>query len=134
MSFHKIKKTHQIFIDDTMSLPKETPHSIECSRRSSSSIYPEAEYHLWSGEEIRSFIKNNFDNDVLSSFNKLKAYAFKCDLARYCIMYYYGGLYFDLSIIMENYWEIPLNCRVAAFSGQYKNMPLWTNTQQGWLW
>ena len=134
VTFHSIKKIHQIFIDDTLCLPKKNSYSIECSQQSARDIYPESEYKLWCGQEIRTFIKEKFDNDVLFSFDKLAAYAFKCDLARYCLMYYYGGIYFDLSIIMENYWEIPSHCKVAAFLEQYENMPLWTNTQQSLLW
>ncbi|KAB8123948.1 hypothetical protein D3W54_06740 [Komagataeibacter medellinensis] len=134
MKFHSIKFIHQIFIDDSFSLPKELPSNIIENRQSALDIYPESRYHLWCGAELRSFIEEKFDRDVLESFDKLKAYAFKCDLARYCLLSYYGGIYFDLSIRMQNFWKIPLHCSVAAFLEQYENMPLWVNTQQSLLW
>jgi hypothetical protein len=38
---------------------------------------------------------------VLTAFNDLKPNAFKADLARMCILYLYGGYYFDLGITLH---------------------------------
>jgi hypothetical protein len=57
---------------------------------------PEFKYILYDDDDIKEFIKNNFNNDVLYAFNKLKPGAYKADLFRYCIMYINGGVYLDI--------------------------------------
>ena len=41
-----------------------------------------------------------FDLSVLESFRGLVPYAYKSDLARYCLLYIYGGWYVDLTLKM----------------------------------
>ena len=71
-------------------------------------FYGDEDYHLYCGEELEEIIKSNFDGDVYKSYQKLKPYAYKADLARYCLLYLYGGLYVDLNtrfihILNEDY-------------------------------
>lgn len=54
------------------------------------------EHKLWSDSDIVELLKNSFDNDVLMAYNSVRANAVKSDIARYCILYQYGGWYFDL--------------------------------------
>jgi hypothetical protein len=65
--------------------------------KSITDFYGTEEYHLYCGEELEDIIRNNFDTDVYKSYQKLKPYACKADLARYCLLYLYGGLYSDIS-------------------------------------
>jgi mannosyltransferase OCH1-like enzyme len=90
-------KIHQILISDTNKLPKELPPYAQMCVKSITDFYGTEEYHLYSGEEIEEIIKFNFDNNVYKSYQKLKPYAYKSDLARYCLLYLYGGLYIDLN-------------------------------------
>lgn len=46
-------------------------------------------------------IKNNFDENTLSAFNKLNIGAAKGDFVRYIAMYVYGGVYLDLDASIE---------------------------------
>lgn len=55
-------------------------------------------HRLWVMDDVVYLLKNFFDPPVLEAFNKLKPLAFKADLARYCILYIYGGWYFDLTV------------------------------------
>jgi len=57
---------------------------------------PEFEHHLYDDKMCKEFIKNNFDKEVLESFNKLKPGAYKADLWRYCVLYKNGGIYLDI--------------------------------------
>lgn len=50
-------------------------------------------YFLYDDDECENFIKNNFDNDVLSAYKKIIIGAFKADLWRVCILYQLGGFY-----------------------------------------
>ena len=57
------------------------------------------EHILYDKNDRISFIRENFDDNVLNTYNKLKPGAFKCDLWRYCILYIYGGYYVDLDTL-----------------------------------
>jgi mannosyltransferase OCH1-like enzyme len=59
---------------------------------------PEFDYYLYDDKESLSFIKDNFDDDVIDAFNVLKPSAYKSDLWRYCILYTRGGVYLDIKI------------------------------------
>jgi hypothetical protein len=101
-------KIHQILINDSGKLPKQLPEYAEMCTKSITDFYGTKEYHLYSGEELEEIIQNNFDIDVYKSYQKLKPYAYKADLARYCLLYLYGGLYVDLNtrfihILNEDY-------------------------------
>lgn len=64
-------------------------------------MYSECDYKLYTNNDIKSFLLNFFDKDVFQAYEKCKPYAFKSDLARYCLLYIYGGYYFDISICPE---------------------------------
>ena len=95
-------KIHQIFINDSNKLPEEFPKFHNICYEKIKKIYPNEEYHLYSGEELEIIIKNNFHNDVFIAYKKLRPYAYKADLARLCLLYLYGGLYIDLNIYFIN--------------------------------
>jgi mannosyltransferase OCH1-like enzyme len=95
-------KIHQILINDTNKLPNEFPEFHNICYEQIKKLYPDEEYHLYSGEELEEIIKNNFDTDVFIAYKKLRPYACKADLARYCLLYLYGGLYIDLNVKLIN--------------------------------
>lgn len=57
-----------------------------------------ARYNLWTLEAARAFMLTEFGSSLVRALDSLKAYAYKADLARYCILYIKGGLYVDLSV------------------------------------
>jgi mannosyltransferase OCH1-like enzyme len=64
-------------------------------------LNPDYEYKLFDDNEMRIFIKNNFDERILIAFDMLIAGAFKADLFRYCYLYIKGGCYFDCKSILR---------------------------------
>ena len=48
-------------------------------------------------EDASQLIKNKFPSEVWAAYCALMPCAYQADLARYCILYEYGGLYADLS-------------------------------------
>jgi mannosyltransferase OCH1-like enzyme len=92
---------HQILINSTNTLPI-LPDYIQFCQEQIKKLYPNEEYHLYSGKEIENIIKNNFSKEILTTYHSLKPYAYKADLARYCLLYLYGGLYIDLSLLCLN--------------------------------
>ena len=61
-------------------------------------LIPHNSYCLYNNEMCRTFIKNNFSDCVLSSYDKLNPYAYRSDLARYCLLYELGGWYLDIAL------------------------------------
>jgi hypothetical protein len=131
---HTIERTHQVVIVDGLKLPQHIPGAMRLSLESLQQLYPEAKYHLWSGEELRAFIGDTFRPAVLRAFDTLRPYAYKCDLARYCLLFIQGGMYVDLAVQPLNRWRIPVSCGVAAFSEIYPGMKSWTCTQNSVMW
>ena len=92
---------HQILINSTNTLPK-LPEYIKFCQSQIKNLYPNEEYHLYSGKEIENIIENNFPKEILKVYHSFNPYAYRADLARYCLLYLYGGLYIDLSILCLN--------------------------------
>lgn len=133
-NFHKITHLHQVSIVDGMGLPESFPVSALDNIRSARSLYPSAQYKMWSGNDVRALIYDNFHPEVLEAFDGIRPYAYKCDLARYCILYVHGGIYFDLGIKLLDAWNIPVDFGVASFTEMYPGMDSWTNNQSSLLW
>lgn len=55
-------------------------------------------YRLWDLTSTRDFLTKHYDSSVLDAFEILEPFAFKSDLARYCIINHFGGFYGDLSV------------------------------------
>ena len=51
---------------------------------------------IWWSKDCRGFINDNFNVDVLYSYDTLVPGAFKADLWGYCILYKLGGVYLDI--------------------------------------
>jgi mannosyltransferase OCH1-like enzyme len=67
----------------TKNLPKHMNDTVELLKNTN----PEFEHFLFDDNDCRNFIKNNFNEKVLHTFNKLKPGAYKADLWRYCVLY-----------------------------------------------
>lgn len=55
------------------------------------------EHTLWGDTEIRKLFADHFEPDVLWAYDELIPFSYKADLARYAILYIYGGWYIDVS-------------------------------------
>ena len=73
-------------------------------------LNPEYEYYFFTDIECREFIKTNFDEDVLYTYDMLVPGAYRADLFRYCYMYINGGCYFDHKAILRT----PLHTIIKA--------------------
>ena len=89
------KVIHKIYIDSTMGLDNIDPNVKELFNKIKK-MNPGYELKIWSGEDCRKYLLQNFSQEHLDTFDALKPYAFKADFARYCILYNEGGWYSDL--------------------------------------
>ena len=105
-------RVFQILITEKNSKKPQILRPLENNINSLKSIYPNSEYHIYEDEEIVDVIKENFAKDVIEAYTCLIPFAFKADLARYCLLYKYGGLYSDLSYL--HLGQISLEKRLSA--------------------
>ncbi len=75
---------------------KELSPSIE--KAINTIIFNNSEFNLYiyDDEDCRNFLKKYFIPDVVNAFDSLIPGAYKADLWRYCVLYYYGGIYQDI--------------------------------------
>ena len=76
------------------------PKMAECVEKLKSTN-PAFDHYLYDDADCRSFIEANFDEEVLSAYDKLIPGAYKADLWRYCVLYKNGGIYLDIKFMCE---------------------------------
>ncbi len=64
-------------------------------------LNPEYEYYFFDNNDVKKFIRDNFDEEVLEAYDRLVPGAYKADLFRYCYLYIHGGCYFDNKQILR---------------------------------
>ena len=88
---------HQIAFSTSPELYIPNKHSLTIKKQ-----FGEENYRLWDLEYARDFLKEQYSNSVLSTFDYLKPYAYKSDLIRYCLINTFGGIYADVSVSRLN--------------------------------
>lgn len=88
----------QIFIADG---DGEPPELLAPAMASVQQCFGAYRYTRYGGESLRAFLEQAFDREVVAAYDKLRPYAYKADLGRYCLLYEHGGWYADLSILMR---------------------------------
>lgn len=101
-------------------------------------LNPDWEYHLYDDNEMVSYIKENYGEEMLRYYNKInpKYGAAKADLFRYLLMYLEGGVYLDIKsastiplseIILPDdeyllsYWDLPIQSKLTGNKmGEYQ--------------
>jgi hypothetical protein len=132
--FHEITHLHQIIIVDGYKTPLSFPPQIQVNIDCARTLYPNASYRIWNGEEIREFIRRDFDTDVLWAFDTLAPYSYKCDLGRFCLLFAIGGIYLDLGVRLMGHWRIPTFYGFAAFRDVAFISRSWATIQTGLIW
>ncbi len=127
-------RLHQILVADGYGLPATLPPIIAQNTAALRALYPDAEYRLWDGNALRAMIAENFEPEVLAAFDLLGPYAYKSDLARFCLLYLYGGLYVDLGIRFMNPLRPPMGVGLASFKDNDFMSPSWTAVALGLTW
>jgi hypothetical protein len=125
---------HQVYIADDMALPTRLPAALEENVQSVRSVHPDAEYRMWSGNDIRQFIADVHGQRTLWAFDLLTPYSYKCDLARYCLLDHFGGLYVDLGMRMMSAITPPDHIGIVTFRAPDFATPSWLTMSAGLIW
>jgi len=91
-----MNRLFQIYI--TESPVERLPPVLEEASQELRTVFIDAEYSLWNDASIRAFLAQEFEGDVLKAYDNLIPFAYRSDLARYCLLYHFGGWYADLGI------------------------------------
>ncbi len=83
-------------------LPQRVAENIDSFRRQ----HPGFTHRLFRAEETRAFIAAEYGGEMAATYDALKPYAFKSDLARLCILFRHGGIYADLSVYFLAPWNL----------------------------
>ena len=88
---------------------------------------PDYEYIFHDSEQCLKFIQENFEENVVTAYNKIIPGAYKCDLWRCCVLYIYGGVYADIDtlctgkindLISDNIdFIVPIDLNINPFEG-----------------
>lgn len=109
------KNIFQILIVDRLDQKVEKHKALETNISSLKATYPDAIYQMYGNEELLDFISENFSSDVLHAYRLLVPNAFKADLARYCLLYKFGGLYCDLSYLCLRPIDVDEDTEMVVF-------------------
>lgn len=90
---HKI--IHQIWLQSYNNMPdKLKEYHINCKK-----INNDFKFIFWDDNKIKQLIRQYYDSSYLDIYNSYDTYAQKSDIARYLILYIYGGIYLDTDVI-----------------------------------
>ena len=82
----------QIYINfDKNKIPKDVYDNIK-------KYAPEYTHIIVDEVDIEKFLKKYYKDIVFDTFKSLKSGAHQADLARYCLLYIYGGIYMDIKV------------------------------------
>ena len=90
------KIIHQIAITDV-----DIDGWVPPNRAAIEEFFPDYEYKFWTLESITNLLIKNKDLHVLEAINNIKPFALKADIARYYIVYKFGGWYTDLNMFFQ---------------------------------
>jgi hypothetical protein len=88
-----IKRIHQIWIQGEEHFKATQPAYYEMSQLWKT-LYPDFEYKLWNESDFIQLL-SDFSPDLLTSYQQAPNFASKSDIARYVLLYTFGGLYVD---------------------------------------
>lgn len=73
------------------------------------------EHRFYTDDDVITFIKTHFPQEVLEAYNILIPTAFKADLFRYCVLFIYGGVYADYDVLCESDLDHAIDPEVGFF-------------------
>lgn len=98
------------------------PRIVQQNIASFKAFHGDLEYRMFIERDVVELIRTKFPPSVLKAYEALKPYAFRADLARYCLLHEYGGLYADLSYFFVAPVPMPED-QAVVFRGNLVSSP-----------
>ena len=111
-----------LIVDEACDAPEFTPQ-LNNHIASFRAAYPDAAYRMYEDHDIRRMIQASFGNRVLWAYDQMTPYAYKADLARYCVLFDSGGVYSDLSHRHFRPIEMPDSAGMVVFRDLSQHPP-----------
>lgn len=86
-----IKIIHQIWYQGEANLPQKYIKNQETWKN----LYSDFEYKFWDASSLKKFIELNYP-EILPQWLVLDRFIKKCDIAKYLLLFHFGGLYADM--------------------------------------
>lgn len=114
------KIIHQIWIQGIDQMPAD----LKEQHNNCKVINSEFKYYFWDEIKIRKLLNKEFPDEYLALYDSLILPAQKSDLARYVILYMYGGIYLDMDMVcrknLEDFLKFKLFFTTDIFNNLYK--------------
>ena len=82
---------------------------------------PEYEYKMWNDDDLENLIKNDFP-DFYSIYKNYNKNIKRIDIARYFILYKYGGIYADMDYkCFKNFYDLLPKDKISITESPYPN-------------
>lgn len=65
--------------------------------RRAKNVFPDLDHEIYNIHRFQDFLIKSYPKNVSKCFDSLIPFAYKADLAKYCLLYYYGGIASDIS-------------------------------------
>jgi hypothetical protein len=91
------------------------PHSLLDCIKANNERRNQLQHFVLRNREIEAFLSREFDPEVLKAYQKLRPYAYKADLARYCLLFRYGGWYLDITVRLQELLPSPAERGFCVF-------------------
>lgn len=76
----------------------DVPQEYQTIMQNNKKICPDTDFVVFNHYSARNYIKSYYSNECLHAYDKLKPYAYKCDLWRLCILNNESGIYIDAKV------------------------------------
>jgi len=111
----QIDNIFNILLSDIPLAESQKSTSLDLNIQSFKACYPQARHRLFDNDQLRSYLQQHFDKNVLDAYDRLIPFAYKADLARYCILYIEGGIYSDVSHLHLNPIQVGKSASLVVF-------------------
>lgn len=111
----------QIYLSDVSDeLPPALQRRVDSVRRRHANL----SHTIYNAGPLRNFLAANFEAGVVDAYDMLNPFAYKADLAKYCLLYKLGGWYFDIAVSVLN----PVPVRQDTVSLAYRDRQIHSKT------
>tara|TARA_E500000331_G_scaffold357170_1_gene417856 strand:- start:2199 stop:2963 length:765 start_codon:yes stop_codon:yes gene_type:complete len=121
----------QIFLSDK---EEKLPEYLRKATSSISRYYCDHIHKIYNNEELREFIKFNYNSEVLWAYDSLRPFSYKSDLGRFCILYKHGGWYFDIAIKCLLKFEVNEEIDMISFRDEQRHSKTSWAAAGGIIW